>query len=120
MRLFAILVCAILPASLSAQTPATPADRLAWTQSGPSLSEVQAYTYRLYVDGTAHVLTVVTCTGTGTDYQCIGDFPPMTPGPHSLQLSAANATGEGLKSIPLAVIFSVLPATPINVRVVPR
>jgi hypothetical protein len=106
-----------------AQTPVAPGSRLAWDINGPSLAEVQAYTFKSYRDAstTGVTLTGVTCevAATSTMFTCITNFPADTPGaPHTIAVSASNAAGESLKSTPLAYQFFVIPADPRNLRVV--
>lgn len=120
--LVAVLLFAV---ALTAQTPgpvAAAGRKVAWDQAAPSLAEAQGYTYRLYVDGAAAPILVtspVTCVNPGTagaPYVCQTAFPPMTPGPHTLVVTASNDSGESLPSTPFAFQFIVVPVTPRNVR----
>lgn len=98
---------------------ATSANRLGWDQAAPTLAEANAYTYRQYPDGatTGTVLTGVVCTGTTSPFLCGVPFPAFTPGAHSIQLTAANAAGESLKSLPFNFTFVVIPSVPANLRI---
>lgn len=112
-----------LPGVAFAQTPALPTDRLGWDQAAPSLATAQAYEYGIYVDGLARaVVTGVTCAGAASPFPCVGNLPAMTPGTHSLELTAAEAgfvaATESLHSTPLPIRLVVAPAVPINTRIV--
>jgi hypothetical protein len=103
-----------------AQGTATPAANLVWDQPNVANAvEAQAMTYYYYADGAvvAVVLSGVVCAGSAP-VTCQVPFPAFTPGTHTLQLSAANAAGEGPKSAPpLSFTFVVLPSAPTNVRI---
>ncbi len=123
LTLFFMVLTALCLASPSfAQTPIAAGSRIQWDIDGPSLAEVQAYTYKAYRDtatvGT--VLTGVTCSTltAPTIFTCITGFPADTPGvQHTIAISASNVAGESLKSTPLAYQFFVVPADPRNLRV---
>ncbi len=92
---------------VSALAQATPTSRLGWLQNASSLAEAQAYTYRYYPDNitTGTVLASVVCTGTASPFSCSASFPTFTNGNHRITLTAANAGGESLGSIPLDFSF---------------
>lgn len=102
-----------------AQTPVTPLSTMAWDQAAPTLTAAQSYIYGLYI-GTAPRadLPTVTCTGTASPYRCTAPVPAMTPGPHTLQLTAsqlvAGVRGESAKTPPLAIVMVIAPAAPSN------
>lgn len=102
---------------LSAQ--ATPASKLVWDQSAPTLVDANSYTYKYYPDGatTGITLTGVTCTGTASPFVCQVSWPAFTPSNHTLQLTATNIAGESIKSDPFAFVFVVTPAKPVNIRI---
>jgi len=112
-----VLALAALPAS--AQTPVTPANKIAWDQSAPTLAEAQGYTYKYYPDTatTGITLAAVTCAGATSPYQCEVPFPAFTLGSHTVALTAGNAAGESAKSASLAFTFVLIPGTPANLRI---
>jgi hypothetical protein len=98
--------------SLWSQTPVTGAERLAFTHDG-----INTDRYELKLD--AGVSQVVTATPLPT---VPGDFtiplPAMTPGVHSLIVSACNFSGCASAPV-LSVRVVILPGIPVNVRVIP-
>lgn len=118
MRLL-VCVCALMLAtvSLAAQNPnATALNVVGWNQAAPTLADASGYVYRTYDNGstTPAVMAGVTCAGTVSPYQCEAPFPPMSPGNHSLTLTASNIAGESGKSVPFVFTFIVTPAVPTN------
>lgn len=118
-KLLIVLAILVTPALASAQT-ATSIQKFAWDQTGPSLADVQAYTYNYYDGNQAgKILTGVTCVllnATTSTFTCEAPIPAFTPGNHSVTLTASNAAGESAKSGPLAFVFVVTPAAPTNLR----
>ena len=105
-----------IPNTLFSQ--ATPSSKLLFDQIGPSLIEVNSYTYKYYPDGNSvGTNLVVTCTGTTSPFICSAAFPAFTPGSHNLTLTASNTAGESAKSSPFAFVFVVIPAVPSNIRI---
>jgi hypothetical protein len=120
---FALVVCALVGRPAAGQTVAGPGAILGWTLdvAGSSAAGVSAFTYRAYVDGAATGVVLVgpACTGTATPYACQAPLPTLTPGPHAITLSAANAAGEGPKSAAFAITVIVAPPAPTNLRILP-
>lgn len=120
LRATALAVCLLgIAASLSAQTPAAPSDKLAWNQSVSSGSS-PSYSFAILVDGTRAALQNVTCAG-DTDLACSAPLPAMTPGRHVVQVVAVFASGSvTAESAPSAdlVVTMVVIATPTNLRLV--
>lgn len=117
-----ILLAIILLAFASvvyAQPPATGKNKIGFDQDGPSLTEVQAYTWKYYADSatTGVTLTSVTCVGTASPFQCEAPFPAFTPGSHTLTLTTSNLAGESVKSTPLSFSFVVTPGAPTSLRI---
>jgi hypothetical protein len=102
-----------------AQPPATGKNKIGFDQEGPTLTEVQAYTWKYYADTatTGIILTGVSCIGTVSPYQCEAPFPAFTPGSHILTLTTSNLAGESIKSAPLSFAFVVTPGAPINIKI---
>lgn len=105
-----------------AQTPATPGSRFAWTQAAATLADANAFTYRVYLEA-APVGQVLTATcvagGTPTSFECTAPIPAVTPGPHTVTFTAANAAGESPKSSPFSFLMQAVPGAPTNVRILP-
>jgi len=116
--LFAIIIL-LVATTVYAQPPATGSNKIGFDQEGPSLTEVQAYTWKYYADSatTGIVLANVTCAGTASPYQCEAPFPAFTPGRHTLTLTTSNLAGESVKSAPLDFAFVVTPGAPTNLRI---
>lgn len=124
-RFLRLLIVSILlgaiPSLVSAQTPVTPASKLVWDIVAPDLATVNAYTWKSYADNaaTGTALSGVTCVAAPTagSFTCTVAFPAFTPGtPHTIQVSASNAAGEGVKSDPLSFTFIMVPNKPTNLR----
>lgn len=96
--------------------------QLSWPQPAPDLASASGYTYRRYDDGatTGMVLTGVTCTGAASPFTCTSGVFAVTTGSHTLQMTAANSTGESIKvpTPPLAYAFTDIPFPPGDVRVI--
>jgi hypothetical protein len=124
MRMLSSIVALLLllPVQAHGQTPVTPASTIAWDQQAPSLTAAQGYTYTLQVDGTRQPApTTATCSGTSAPYTCQAAFPALTPGPHTIAVSAATVVNgvaaESAFSAPLSVLMVVAPAVPANLRI---
>jgi hypothetical protein len=108
----------LISGNLDAQSPvpATGSSKFTWTISSPTLADAQAYTYRVYADGsvTGIVLSGVTCTGAASPFVCEAPIPAFTPGNHTATLTASNIAGESAKSDPLGFNFVVTPSKPGN------
>lgn len=120
MKLFVTLALTLLAIPATAQT-ATPTAKLGWDQAASSLQEATSYTYRYYADGSATgvVLPSVICVGVSSPFVCQAPFPAFTPTDHTLTVSASNAAGESLPSVPLPFKFVVVPSQPQNPRIIP-
>lgn len=118
-KLYAFLILLLVAAPCFAQTPATKASRLGWTQQAESLADAQALTFTIYVDVLPGVAMVnPACSDAPAQmYQCEGALPAMTPGQHSLALTATSAGQESDKSSPLALRLVVV-QTPTGLRII--
>lgn len=112
-----------LPGEQQAPPAAIGTSTLVFDIVGPSLAEVQAYTFKHYDDGAAvgaawqtGTVTCVAAVAAGT-YTCTAPFPAYTPGPHAVVLTATNLAGEGPKSAGFSFTFTVLPGVITNIRV---
>lgn len=89
-------------------------ERLGWTQPAAGASELASYGYALYVDGQRIVLGGVACPGTSGDggFDCSAPLPPLTSGPHALELAAFVTSGgtviEGPRSGALQVSVAAI------------
>ena len=83
---------------------------LGWDQQAPDADELAEYSYVLYVDGVAVVLTNATCgalAGEGPSAACSSPLPALQPGQHVLEL-VTRVTWDGVvresaRSAPLVV-----------------
>jgi glucose/arabinose dehydrogenase len=83
-------------------------ERLGWDQEAPGSAELSVYTYLLYVDGSASDLQDVSCSSSrgASGFACNARLPSMSPGRHTLELSAVATDGgraESERSAPLQV-----------------
>lgn len=109
-----VIILTILGIRIEAQAPpsATINSILEWDQAGEN---IQSYEYKYYLDGavTGFVLNPVTCVNN----TCSTRFPTVSPGNHTLQLTAQNEAGESTKSSPFAFAFVVTPSSPSGIRI---
>jgi hypothetical protein len=122
---FAALLLLALASVAQAQTPATKTSQLAWDQQAPSLADAVAYEYAVYVDGgVRQVIGPTTCQGTASPFVCQANVPALTPGDHSLTVTASDVVSiagqpqESPKSDPpflVRLIFA--PQPPKNLRI---
>lgn len=117
-----MLALALFAGEASAQTQAGPGSRLTWTQVASTLADAQALTYRAYFDeGTTGVVLVATCAATATpnSFNCVAPIPAVTPGSHTVQLTAANVAGESPKSVGLQFTMQAVANTPTGLGILP-
>ena len=112
-RLLILAWCVAAAACDSRSSPAPPVvtppgnnetitgvERIAWDQRAGDAAELAAIGYVLYVDGNRTSFSEVTCAATSTaaGFACSGRLPPLTPGPHTLQLASTITDGTLLES----------------------
>lgn len=122
-RLGLTFVLCLLPALAVAQTAVVGSEQIQFDQAAPDLATAQGYVYRLVIDGQRQATPVaVTCQGTASPFACTVPFPPLTPGDHTLALTAAvvvnGVEAESLPSQPISVRMVVAPNPPANLRIV--
>ena len=84
-------------------------EQVGWNQPAPSAGELAAYRYVMYVDGARTMLPGETCAATSgpLGFECSAPLPPLTPGPHTLELAvvvmADGTLIEGPRSAPLQI-----------------
>lgn len=108
-----------------ATTPVVGTEKLGWDQDAANTTDLAALHWLVYVDQLAPVPVMnATCEQTrgAAGFPCRGDVPAMTPGDHSIVLTAYYDVGstrlESLKSVPLPVRMIVAPAAPINPTII--
>lgn len=81
-------------------------ERIGWDQRAASDGEVAGLTFRMYVDDQPRDLSEVTCGPiSGQLASCSARLPSMSPGAHSLAMTAVNAAGvESERSANLQVV----------------
>ena len=99
-------------------------ERMGWDIPGSSLAEITAFEYGALVDGAPSVIVLnVTCVEDGGQFSCTGDFPSMTPGMHSLTLTARRISGNtgvtSMESNILMVDLLIAAGIPTNLRIEP-
>jgi hypothetical protein len=106
-----------------AQTPATPKSNLAWDQDAPTLAVATGYEYAVYIDAAPRLVVAATCTGVASPFACQTPIPAMTPGDHSLAVTASDNTSvpgvtqESLKSTAFPVRLFLAPQVPKGLRI---
>jgi hypothetical protein len=81
--------------------------RLGWTQSAASQQELNAMTFRLFVDGNQQALSNVTCAPpSGGDSECSGRLPNMSSGQHVIRLATLLNGTLSSQSDPLTIIIT--------------
>jgi hypothetical protein len=75
-------------------------ERLGWNQAAADAVELATIGYVIYVDGVRTELAGVTCASaaTATGFPCSARLPPMSAGPHTLQLASFVNDGSILES----------------------
>jgi hypothetical protein len=108
----------VIAANVVHAQSATPGSRYAWDQPASTLAEASSYTYRVYNDGSATGTNIagVTCTGGTSPFQCSAPIGLYTPGGHTANITAVNATGESLHSNVFSFVMVLVPAAPLNFR----
>lgn len=101
-----------------AQTQALPGQRYSWQVDTTTLTEAQAQTYELTLDGVVSNLTGVTCTGTVKPFGCVAPIPAQAVGNRVASLRAVIVVnGVSAKSAPsntLNYTMLAVPNAPIN------
>jgi len=120
MRKFILLAALILvPSTLFAQTAVQGASHLGFDVPNQTPAVAQSLSYNIYVDSAAPVvLTGITCTSGTTNTTCVANWPTLTTGTHTIQLTQVSGTTESAKSTPPFVFTFVVLVSPTNVRVV--
>jgi hypothetical protein len=99
-------------------------NQLQWNQAGPDLPTVQGYVYTALVDGsTTPTSLTATCSGTASPFTCTAPLPVVTPGQHTMTVTAAQVlTGgtqlTGTPSAQCAYDIAATPAQPTNLQIV--
>lgn len=114
--LFFMLIFSI---NLIAQAPVLNASSiLRLGQRAPSLTVIQTYVYKYYLDdnSTGIILSGVNCKQNGpvtTEFSCFFTIPSaITPGPHTIAVSAMDANGESTKTEKFSFTFTGGPLAP--------
>ena len=120
----ALLACAIASGCGEKDPPAPDPDnpsgdiqisgneRIGWSQQAADVVELALFEYVVYVDGTRTALAGVNCSSSATasGFDCSAALPPLTPGPHMLELASVFADLSGLfesgRSAPLRVVMT--------------
>ncbi len=63
-------------------------ERIGWSQSADSTSQLETFDYAIYVDGTRSVLTGESCGGSPSSFECSAPLPRMSSGQHSIELAS--------------------------------
>ncbi len=85
-------------------------ERIGWDQSADDTAQLGGFQYAIYVDGTRHVMTAVSCAAgsSATVFACSGKGPDLSVGQHTIELAAFTSAAEGPRSAPLTVTVTAL------------
>lgn len=92
-------------------------ERIGWDQPASDADILGSLRFAIYVDNIRNEMADASCSSAlGTSgFPCSGQLPPMTNGPHTLQIAAFTGSGdavaEGDKSAPLQVTVSATAST---------
>jgi hypothetical protein len=88
-------------------------ERLSWDQAADSAQQLKALTFKIYVDGNSAPFEDTRCadTSAGGAFACSGKLPPMSPGRHTLELTAVRNGVESPRSPQLLVDVSATSST---------
>jgi glucose/arabinose dehydrogenase len=100
--------------------------RLGWSQPAATASELGAFQYAVYVDGSRSVLGGVSCAAVSADagFECSAPLPSLSIGSHTLELASFIVDGivlESARSSALRVALRALTLTgsaPVDLHVV--
>lgn len=113
---------AALPLMTFAQTVGGPSSKFGFDQAALTVADANAFTYRAYLDGSAvGVVVTTTCVASAVTsvHTCTAPIPALTPGTHTVQLTAANVAGESLKSAAMSFTIVAVPSAPSSLRIIP-
>jgi glucose/arabinose dehydrogenase len=127
----ALLVCGALATACDKKTPSPPdvtpgqpenvtgAERIGWQQTASGRTEVATFRFAIYVDNVRSELPGADCQGPVSRisdfFLCSAPLPPLSPGPHTIELSTFVVDGallESPRSAPLQVIKSAPTSAP--------
>lgn len=118
--LIVTLWCTVGTALISAQTSATPANKLQWDEVGQTAFLAGSAAYVIFIDGstTRTPLTNVTCaTGVpATNAVCTSDLPALTPGVHTIKGIQSISGADSAQSLPFTFTYVVV-VTPSGFRI---
>lgn len=113
-------------AMAQATTPIVGTEKLGWDQDANSQADLALIKWQAYLDTATTPVPILnaTCGPTkgANGWPCQGDIPALTPGDHSIVLTAYLEVGtnkiESPKAAPLAVRMVVAPTAPINPKII--
>ena len=84
----------------------TGTEYIAWNQAAADVSQASRYQYAAFVDDVAFVLADVGCQDQGgAVILCADRLPPMSAGPHRIELAASDTGLESPRSSPVYVLM---------------
>ncbi len=97
------------PAPTSPYQQITGTEQLAWNETA-SEDELPTLSFFALIDDTRSELAGVACQATASAgaYSCASRLPPMSPGPHSIQVVAFNGVNDSVPSWP-PLLVNVVP-----------
>ena len=88
-------------------------ERLSWEQAAETTQQLQALTFKIYVDGNSQPFADTRCADApaGRTFVCSGKLPPMSPGRHTLEVTAVRDGVESPRSSQLVINVSTTSST---------
>lgn len=109
-----------------AATPIVGTEKLGWDQPAADTAELALIKWQAYLDAATIPVPIVNATCGQTKgpagFPCVGDIPALTPGDHSIGLTAYFEVGtnkvESPRADPLPVRMVVAPMAPVLPKII--
>jgi glucose/arabinose dehydrogenase len=86
-------------------------ERIGWNQLAADASQASGYRYTAYVDDEPFGLPDAACDGAGEiGFTCVARLPPVSVGPHRIEIASSDGGLESPKSSPIYVVVAMTKA----------
>ena len=86
-------------------------ERIGWNQLAADVAQASGYRYTAFVDDEPVGLPDATCGGSGdTGFTCVAHLPPVSVGPHRIEIASSDDGFESPKSSPIYVVVAMTKA----------
>lgn len=118
-----LIFTSLFSTTLSAQTVIAPTgNAICWDQVAQDLPTAQSLIYQSSTDNGPIVAITPTCSGTSSPFTCQIPLPAITPGAHSVSVTASTKLSDGSLLTSTAGIFTYIigtpPSPPSNFRII--